>query len=193
MSAGATRQGRHARCDATADRIHIAHSRLIAYLADLLALSEIKKRELPHIHMHADTLFGGHLVVLRLYDHGFQLVYDVVGRRHRVGHMHIHAYDEIGCEILLHHIYREVVVDAAVVDIVAVDLNRLKHRRKSHRRADSVGEMSRTEHQFAAPRHIGGHTPERHEQIVEIAPALSGIGRKQLHVGEIHRNGGNET
>ena len=170
----------------TLDRVHQLHGIVIPDFGNLPGFGKIEQSHITQIEPHQNTVLGIECIVALLHNHILDLVDEVVF----LGFIYFRGYDaadnNIGVEVRLHHIDREIVVDTPVVNQHTVNLDGLENEGKTHRSPHGIAQIAIAQHQLALVIDIGSHSPERYEKVVEIPVALGRIGGKQAHKGVVH-------
>ncbi len=159
---------------------------VVADTVYFVCLVEVQQPEAVEVDAQFHAAARGHVVVAVLHYHVLELGYHRGVVAVGISGAHINSEHEIGCEGVVHHIHRKVVVDTAVVETVAVNLYGVEHQRERHAGAYGVAYLSAGKYRLVLFVYVRGHASERHEEFVEIGLALGGEWREQLHEGEVH-------
>lgn len=151
---------------------HHRHSILVALFDDIHARGEVQHAGID-LALDKNAAARRQHIVSGAGDEGHHLLLDrrILRGVLVVGHA-LRPYEEVGLEVTVEHLPREVVVAAAVDQHHAVvgghgaERQRVGHRRAHHERKVALRELD-----GAVAVHVGGGAAERYHQAVEVAAA----------------------
>ena len=132
--------GRYPRGSAPHNGVDHSKTRLVSDVVYDVGGLEIEDTEVEHRHLDLHAHVGGKRVVVVLDYHVFKLTVGVPLLRLGVGARHRDADDEVWIEVIVHHVDRKIVVDAAVIHEHTVHLYGTEHHGEAHRGPHGIAE-----------------------------------------------------